>query len=67
MERLRLSQVDTLVIDTIGQNKETFLDFYRTPHGDKLHVVERWRKIDNGPFIEVVLFTVDDPDAFYAP
>ena len=23
---------DTLVIDTIGQKKETFLDFYRTPH-----------------------------------
>jgi hypothetical protein len=48
---------DTLVIDTIAQNTDTFLDFYRTPHTDKLHVVERWRKIDNGRFIEVV-FTV---------
>jgi hypothetical protein len=57
---------DTLVIDTIAQNTDTFLDFYRTPHTDKLHVVERWRKIDNGRFIEVV-FTVEDPDAFYAP
>ncbi len=57
---------DTLVIDTIGQNTDTFLDFYRTPHTDKLHVVERWRKIENGRFIEVV-FTVEDPDAFYAP
>jgi hypothetical protein len=59
-------QGDTLVIDTIAQNTDTFLDFYRTPHTDKLHVVERWRMIENGRFIEVV-FTVDDPDAFYAP
>ena len=57
---------DTLVIDTIAQNTNTFLDFYRTPHTDKLHVVERWRLIENGRFTEVV-FTVDDPDAFYAP
>jgi hypothetical protein len=55
---------DTLVIDTIAQNGNTVLDFYRTPHSDKLHVVERWRKIENGRFIEVV-FTVEDPDAFY--
>jgi hypothetical protein len=57
---------DTLVIDTIGQTNDTFLDFYRTPHSEKLHVVERWRMIENDRFIEVV-FTVDDPDAFYAP
>jgi hypothetical protein len=57
---------DTLVIDTIAQNKNTFLDFFRTPHTEKLHVVERWKMTENGRFIEVV-FTVDDPDAFYAP
>ena len=57
---------DTLVIDTIAQNGNTVLDFYRTPHTAKLHVVERWRKIENGRFIEVV-FTVEDPDAFYEP
>jgi hypothetical protein len=56
---------DTLVIDTVAQNKNTFLDFYRTPHTEKLHIVERW-KTENNRFIEVV-FTVDDPDAFYAP
>jgi hypothetical protein len=57
---------DTLIIDTIAQNTHTVLDFYRTPHTDKLHVVERWRKIENGRFIEVV-FTVDDSDSFYEP
>jgi hypothetical protein len=57
---------DALVIDTIGQNDRTYLDFFRTPHTDKVHVVERWRLVENGRIMEVV-FTVDDPDAFYAP
>jgi hypothetical protein len=57
---------DTLVVDTIAQNNQTFLDFYLTPHTEKVHVVERWRMIENGRLLEVV-FTVDDPDAFYAP
>jgi hypothetical protein len=30
---------DTLVLDTIGFNTKTFLDVYRTPHSEKLHVV----------------------------
>jgi hypothetical protein len=46
------------------QNTDTVLDFYRTPHTEKLHVVERWRKIKNGRIIEVV-FTVDDPETQY--
>jgi len=57
---------DTLVVDTIGLNDKTFLDNYRTPHTDKLHVTERWRLIENGAKIEVIL-TIDDPDTFNAP
>jgi len=57
---------DTLVIDTIGMNAKTVVDIYRTPHTEKLHVVERWRRIDNGQGMEVV-FTVDDPDTFVKP
>jgi hypothetical protein len=57
---------DTPVIDTIGQNDRTFLDFFRTPHTEKVHVVERWRLVESGRIMEVI-FTVDDSDAFYAP
>jgi hypothetical protein len=57
---------DTLVIDTIGLNDKTFLDNYRTPHTEKLHVTERWRLIENGTKIEV-LITIDDPDTFNEP
>jgi hypothetical protein len=57
---------DTLVVDTIGFNDRTFVDSYRTPHTDKLHVVERFRLIDDGKTLEVA-FTVEDPGAFYQP
>jgi hypothetical protein len=57
---------DTLVIDTVGMNDKTFIDNYRTPHTEKLHVVERWKMIDDGKMLEVDI-KVDDPDTFNAP
>lgn len=57
---------DTLVIDTIGLNDRTFVDIYRTPHTDQIHVQERWRLVNNGQMLEVQ-FTVADPGAFYHP
>ena len=57
---------DTLVIDTIAQNTKTVVDPYRTPHTDKLHVVERWTMTEGGKGLEVT-FMVDDPDAFNQP
>jgi hypothetical protein len=57
---------DTLVVDTIGLNDKTFVDNYRTPHGEKLHVIERWKLIDNGNMLEVSI-RVDDPDTYFEP
>jgi hypothetical protein len=57
---------DTLVIDTIGLNTKTFVDAYRTPHTEKLHVVERWRMVDDRQAMEVT-FTVEDPDTYHEP
>jgi len=57
---------DTLVVDTIGLNDKTFIDNYRTPHTDKLHVTERWRLIENGAKIEILL-AIDDPGTFNEP
>src|SRR3954451_19025540 len=35
---------DTLVVDTIGlQAKYSYLDWFRTPHTERLHVVERFK------------------------
>ena len=57
---------DTLVIDTIGQNTKSFVDNFRTPHTEKLHVVERWKLADGGKALDVT-FTVEDSDAFNQP
>ena len=57
---------DTLVVDTIGQNTRTFVDPFRTPHTEKLHVGERWHLVDGGKALEVAV-TVDDPDTYYEP
>ena len=57
---------DELVVDTIGFNDKTFVDNYRTPHTERLHVVERWTRSQDGKTLEVI-FNVDDPDTFKEP
>jgi hypothetical protein len=57
---------DTMVVDTIGLSTKTFLDNYRTPHTDQLHVVERF-KLSGGDQMLEVLITIDDPGAFTTP
>jgi hypothetical protein len=57
---------DTLLVDTVGQNTKTVVDAFRTPHTEKLHVVERWHLIDGGKGLQADI-TVDDPDTFNAP
>ena len=57
---------DELVVDTVGFNDKTFVDNYRTPHTEKMHVVERFRLIDGGKVLEDTI-TVDDPGAFNMP
>jgi hypothetical protein len=57
---------DTLVVDTIGLNDKTFVDNFRTPHTEKLHVVERFKLIDGGRALEANI-KIEDPDAFVEP
>jgi hypothetical protein len=57
---------DELVVDTIGLNTRTFVDNYRTPHSEQLHVVERFKMVDEGKTLQVSV-TVDDPGAFNMP
>ena len=57
---------DELVVDTVGLNDKTFVDNYRTPHTDQIHVVERWKLIEGGNILQATV-TVDDPGAFNMP
>ena len=57
---------DTLVVDTIGLSTKAFVDNYRTPHTEKLHVIERFQMIEGGKTLEVKVH-IEDPDAFTTP
>jgi hypothetical protein len=57
---------DTLVIDTIGLNTKTYVDNFRTPHSDKLHIIERFTIAPDQKTMDVDV-TVDDPGAFTVP
>jgi hypothetical protein len=57
----------TLVVDTVGLSaRNSFLDWYRTPHTEKEHVIERFRLANGGNGLEAVV-TVEDPDTFNEP
>ena len=59
---------DTLVIDTVGVagGHNRFIDNFRTPHTDKMHVVERFTIHPDGRGMTAVA-TVEDPDTFNGP
>jgi hypothetical protein len=57
---------DTLVVDTIGLSTQSFVDNYRTPHTDKLHVIERFKLVDEGKNMQISM-TVEDPGTFNQP
>ena len=57
---------DTLVVDTIGQTTKSFVDLFRTPHSEQLHVIERYRLIEGGKALQVEM-TIEDPVAFVKP
>ena len=56
---------DTLVVDTVGFNEETWLDDGGHPHTGALHVTERFRRRDFGHMD--LLVTIDDPKAYTRP
>jgi hypothetical protein len=56
---------DTLVVDTVGLSERTTIDQVGTPHSARLHLVERWRRLD-GATLEV-LVTLTDPETFSRP
>jgi hypothetical protein len=63
----RYERDGSLVVDTIAlSTRNSFLDWYRTPHSEKEHVVERFKPTADGRTLEV-LVTVEDPDTLNAP
>ena len=56
---------DTLVVDTVGINQYTWLDGGGRPHSDALHVVERFRRVDQNTLEVSVVY--EDPEMYTRP
>ena len=56
---------DTLVVDTVGFNDKNWIDRNGHPHSDALHLVERFRRL-NQKALEYEV-TIDDPKAYKKP
>jgi hypothetical protein len=56
---------DTMVIDVVGFNDRTWLDFAGHPHGEKLHVIERYTREDSLNLKYTA--TIDDPEYYTKP
>jgi hypothetical protein len=57
---------ETLVIDTKGFNDKTWISTDRGPHTEALHVIERYRLVGDGSYLELRAF-LDDHRAFERP
>ena len=57
-----------LIIDTIGlaAKKNSYIDMFRTPHTEKLHVLERFKVTADNKFLEA-LVKIEDEDTFNEP
>jgi hypothetical protein len=53
---------DTFVVDTVGISDINWLDRMGHPHSDKLHLIERFRRVDDKTL--QLNLTIDDPIAF---
>lgn len=56
---------DTLVVDTVGFNDESWVDQYGNPHSDAMHLTERYRRTSRDK-LELTM-TIDDPKAYTMP
>jgi hypothetical protein len=55
---------DTLVVDTIGLNDKTWLDYAGHVHSDQLHLIEKFTRVGDKMTLNI---TFDDPKAFTEP
>jgi hypothetical protein len=56
---------DTLVVDVVGFNEQTWMDYFGHPHTDMLHVVERFSRPNKNTLTYEAIY--DDPGAYTKP
>ena len=53
---------DTFVVDSVGFNDKSWLDFYGDPHSDGLHLIERYKRLDDKTM--TLQLIIEDPKAY---
>jgi hypothetical protein len=56
---------DTLVVDVVGFNEGTWLDYFGHPHTNQMHIVEKFTRPNKGTLHYEA--TIDDPGAYTKP
>lgn len=56
---------DTLIVESVGQREETWLDGLGSPHTEAMRYLERFRRL--APNSLEITFTIDDPEAYTKP
>jgi hypothetical protein len=56
---------DTFVVDTVGFNEKTWVEFFGYPHSDQMQVTERYKRVDAETMSIAV--TIEDPKAYTKP
>ena len=56
---------DSLMVDVVGFNDRTWLDSFGHPHGEKLHVIEKYTRRDSLNLEYTA--TIDDPEYYTKP
>ena len=53
---------DMFVVDSVGFNDKTWLDFYGNPHSEQMHLVERYKRVDHKTLTMQLI--IDDPKTY---
>jgi hypothetical protein len=56
---------DSLIVDVVGFNDRSWLDSFGHPHGEKLHVIEKYRRRDSLNLEYTA--TIEDPEYYTRP
>jgi len=56
---------DTLVVDVVGFNEGSWLDYYGHPHTSQMHIIEKYTRPNKGTLHYEA--TIDDPGAYTKP
>jgi len=56
---------DTLVVDVVGFNEQTWMDYFGHPHTDMMHIIEKFSRPDKNTLHYEATF--DDPGAYTKP